>query len=75
MAFAASEYEETGATKLVFTSEGITAEKGDYTDYKIEGTALLIKGSGTYILSGECSNGSVTVKKSVTGVTLVLDGP
>ena len=74
MAFAASEYEETGATKLVFTSEGITAEKGDYTDYKIEGTALSIKGSGTYILSGECSNGSVTVKKSVTGVTLVLDG-
>ena len=74
MAFAASEYEKTGATKLVFTSEGITAEKGKYTDYKIEGTALSIKGSGTYILSGECSNGSVTVKKGVTGVTLVLDG-
>lgn len=72
--FAASEYDAAGATKFIFSSDAITAKKGDYSGYKIEGTALLIKGSGVYILSGECVDGSVTVKKGVTGVTLVLDG-
>lgn len=73
-AFAASEYTELGATKLTFSNDGISAEKGLYKDYKIEGTALSIKGAGTYIVSGECADGSITVKKGVTGVTLVLDG-
>lgn len=70
----AAEYDKTGATKLTFSNVGITAEKGSYSGYKIEGTALSIKDSGTYILSGECDDGSVTVKKGVKGVTLVLNG-
>lgn len=70
----AAEYDKTGATKLTFSNDGITAEKGSYSGYKIEGTALSIKGSGTYILSGESDDGSVTVKKGVKGVTLVLNG-
>lgn len=70
----AAEYDKTGATKLTFSNDGITAEKGSYSGYKIEGTALSIKDSGTYILSGECDDGSVTVKKGVKGVTLVLNG-
>lgn len=74
VAFAASEYDETGATKFVFSSDAITAEKGDYKGYKIEGTALSIKEAGTYILSGECANGSIVVKKGVKDVILVLDG-
>lgn len=74
VAFAAAEYDETGATKFVFSSDAITAQKGDYKGYKIEGTTLSIKEAGTYILSGECANGSVVVKKGVKDVILVLDG-
>lgn len=74
LAFAAEEYDEAGATKLVFSNDAVTADEGDYSGYKIEGTALSIKGSGTYILSGECNDGSVTVKKGVKNVVLMLDG-
>ena len=72
--FAASEYSEDGATSFVFSENGITVSEGDYTDYKIDGTALTIKGSGTYVVSGSCSDGSITVKKGTVGVTLVLNG-
>ena len=71
---AASEYADDGATYFVFTDDGITAVDGDYTDYTIKGTSLSIKGAGTYVVSGSCSNGSITVKKGTTGVTLVLAG-
>ena len=72
--FAAAEYSADGATSFVFSEDGITVSEGDYTDYKIDGTALTIKGGGTYVVSGSCSDGSITVKKGVTGVTLVLNG-
>ena len=72
--FAAAEYSEDGATSFVFSEDGITVSEGDYTDYKTDGTALTIKGGGTYVVSGSCSDGSITVKKGVTGVTLVLNG-
>lgn len=74
LTLAASEYDADGATKFVFSDSGIAAEDGDYTGYSISGTALSIKSAGTYILSGECADGSITVKKAVTGVTLVLNG-
>ena len=63
-----------GATTLTFTDSGVTASDGDYTGYEIDGTALTINGAGTYILTGTCGSGSVTVKKGTTGVTLVLNG-
>lgn len=72
--FAAAEYSADGATLFVFSEDGITVSEGDYTDYKTDGTALTIKGGGTYVVSGSCSDGSITVKKGVTGVTLVLNG-
>ena len=56
---------------LTFTDEGIT---GTGTGFETDGTALTITDSGTYTLSGTCVDGSVKVKKGVTGVTLVLDG-
>ena len=71
---AAEEYDTAGATRLTFTDGGITAADGKYTDYVIDGTALQVEGAGTYILSGTCGDGSVTVKKGTIGVTLVLDG-
>ena len=41
---------------------------------EIDGTSLTITAAGTYILQGSCEDGSVTVEKGVTGVTLVLNG-
>ena len=68
-----SEYSASGATGSAFTDSGIAAEDGSYTGYKISGTDLTIQDS-TYIVSGNCSDGSITIKKGTTGVTLVLDG-
>lgn len=67
-------YDTDGATAFTFTDIAITAKDGDYTGYDIDGTALTIEAAGTYIVSGSCQNGSITVKKGVTGVTLVLSG-
>lgn len=71
---ASSEYTAAGATKLTFSNSGITAKDGDYTGYKIDGTDLTIQSSGTYLVSGSCTDGSIKIKKGTTGVTLVLDG-
>lgn len=67
-------YDTDGATAFTFTDIAITAKDGDYTGYDIDGTALTIEAAGTYIVSGSCHSGSITVKKGVTGVTLVLSG-
>lgn len=67
-------YDTDGATAFTFTDIAITAKDGDCTGYDIDGTALTIEAAGTYIVSGSCQNGSITVKKGVTGVTLVLSG-
>lgn len=67
-------YDTDGATAFTFTDIAITAKDGDYTGYGIDGTALTIDAAGTYIVSGSCQSGSITVKKGVTGVTLVLSG-
>ena len=73
-AFAASEYDSSKATYFTFSSSGIAVKEGSYTGYKVEGTALTITSSGTYVVSGSCSDGSIAVKKGTTGVTLVLNG-
>lgn len=67
-------YDTDGATAFTFTDSAITAKDSDYTGYGINGTALTIDAAGTYIVSGSCQSGSITVKKGVTGVTLVLSG-
>lgn len=71
---AAAEISLEGATTLTFSQSAVAALDGDYTGYAIDGTAVEIDGAGTYILTGSCADGSVTVKKGVTGVTLVLSG-
>lgn len=74
VACAASEsYTEQNATLIKFTDGSVTAA-GAYSGYEIDGTAVSITEAGTYVLSGACADGSVTVKREVTGVTLVLDG-
>ena len=71
---AGEEWDAANATAFVFSDEGISVTEGAYTGYKIEGTALTINGEGTYVVSGSCADGSITVKKGTTGVTLVLNG-
>ena len=63
-----------GATSFVFSNDGIDVTKGDYDGYKVQGTALSVTDAGVYVLSGACENGTVVVKKGVTGVTLILNG-
>ena len=71
---AAQEYSAKGATVFTFSDSGIAAEEGSSGGYKIEGTALTIEQAGTYLLTGSCTDGSVTVKKGTSGVILVLNG-
>ena len=56
---------------MTFSDSGIS---GSTAGAEIDGTSLTITAAGTYILQGSCKDGSVTVEKGVTGVTLVLNG-
>ena len=68
-----SAYTSSNATLISFTDSAVTAD-GKYSGYEIEGTDVSITAAGTYVFSGDCDNGSITVKKGVTGVTIVLNG-
>uniref|UniRef100_UPI003AB70771 carbohydrate-binding domain-containing protein n=1 Tax=Agathobaculum sp. TaxID=2048138 RepID=UPI003AB70771 len=72
-ACAASDYTTANATLIRFTDAAAKAS-GKYTGYEIDGTDVSITAAGTYVFSGDCDNGSITVKKGVTGVTIVLNG-
>lgn len=72
-ACAASDYTTANATLVTLTDSSATA-KGKYIGYEIDGTDVSITAAGTYVFSGDCNNGSITVKKGVTGVTIVLNG-
>lgn len=72
-ACAASYYTTANATLVTLTDSSATA-KGKYTGCEIDGTDVSITAAGTYVFSGDCDNGSITVKKGVTGVTIVLNG-
>ena len=72
---AANQAENTATvsgTKIAFSDGKITASSTDGVESN--GTALTITASGTYVLSGSCADGSMTVEKCVGGVTLVLNG-
>ena len=70
---ASSDYTTSNATLISLTDSSATA-KGKYSGYEIDGTDISITAAGTYVFSGDCDNGSITVKKGVTGVTIVLNG-
>lgn len=71
--FAETEYDQASAVNITFSEDSATASL-DSTDIEIDGTAVTISGQGTYVFSGECSDGSIKVKKGTEGVTLVLNG-
>lgn len=68
------EYDAGSASFITFSDNGIEIVPADGTEAEAEGTALTIKSGGTYVLTGTCADGSVKVKKGVTGVTMVLSG-
>lgn len=70
---ASTSYTTSNATLIRFTDSAAKAS-GKYTGYEIDGTDVSITAAGTYVFSGDCDNGSITVKKGVTGVTIVLNG-
>lgn len=72
-ACAASDYTTANATLISLTDSAAKAS-GKYTGYEIDGTDVSITAAGTYVFSGDCDNGSITVKKGITGVTIVLNG-
>lgn len=71
-AAAAAGISDTAAV-FTFTDSGITAS-GNTAGVKISGTGLTIQSAGTYVVQGSCSDGSITVKKGVTDVVLILNG-
>lgn len=72
-ACAASDYTTANATLISLTDSAAKAS-GKYTGYEIDGTDVSITAAGAYVFSGDCDNGSITVKKGVAGVTIVLNG-
>ena len=59
-------------TTVTFTDTAVTAAPA--AGLEIDGTALTIGKAGTYLLTGQCADGSVKVRKGTTGATLVLSG-
>lgn len=68
----ASENKPENTSEAVTLSFSDSEISTDADNVKIEGTAVTISESGTYILTGSCSDGSVKVKKGTVGVTLIL---
>jgi len=64
----------TPLSLLSFAADSIDLSNATYYTFSDTNNALTIKSAGTYVVSGTCSNGTIVVKKNVTGVTLVLNG-
>lgn len=71
-AIASAKSIESPDTTFTFSDSGIVVS-GKTENYKISGTNLTINTSGTYELTGSCSEGSVTISKDLTDVTLILN--
>ena len=64
----------TPLSLLSFAADSIDLSGATYYTFSDTNNALTIKSAGTYVVSGSCANGTIVVKKNVTGVTLVLNG-
>lgn len=67
----ASAYSKEKVT-LTFSDSEVTSSV-ESSGYTISGTTLTITSKGTYRITGSCSEGSVTVAKGLSDVTLILD--
>ncbi len=61
------------AVKVSFNGDTVSVS-GPGGGIETEGAAVSVTKAGTYVFSGSCDDGTITVKKEVEGVTLVLDG-
>lgn len=66
----ASSVSDGTETIIQFTDEAASVSG---SGCEADGTALTVSESGVYRLSGSCADGSVTIKKGTTDVTLILD--
>ncbi len=69
---AAESHSTQADAQVTFSDSGITTSAA--AGLTIQGTTLTITQSGTYALSGSCSDGSIEVEKGVSDVHLVLNG-
>ena len=58
---------------FAFSETGVTASDSALSGFQINGTSLQINESGVYTITGSCAEGSISVKKGTTGVTLILE--
>lgn len=65
-----SDYDEGSAQRISFSNEGV---KVSGLGASASGTDLTITGSGTFVISGSCNDGSITVNASSNKVQIVLD--
>ena len=78
--FGQSNYEIAESASEIITSDTICTAKTLYADYSNAVTIVMtdsenqvkISESGTYIITGTCTDGNITVKKDTTGVVLIL---
>ena len=61
----------SAGTTFTFSNTGITSS-GSGSGYEISGTDLKITAPGTYTITGSSSEGTITVKKELSEVTLIL---
>jgi len=56
------------------SAESLTADTANATTIEMsdENSSVKIDASGTYIITGSCSDGNIVVKKGTTGVVLIL---
>ena len=65
-------YSVLNSTIITFSNDCIYSD-GKYDGYSIKDNNLEIKNSGVYVIKGECNDGTISVKKDVKDVVLVLD--
>ena len=70
----ASEASEIVTSNVTNTAASLTADTANATSYVMSDSdnQVTIDEAGTYIISGSCADGNITVKKGTTGVVLIL---
>ena len=69
---ALSAAEEMNYPTFTFSETGIAVSGASSSNYKITDTTLSINAPGTYVVTGDCSEGNIIIKKELSGVTLII---
>ncbi len=72
--YAAEPTEIVTSSLTANSAEGLTADYANAQTITMssENSSVKISSSGTYIITGSCEDGNITVKKGTTGVVLIL---